>query len=241
MFSILKQVIKTKNEWGLKPLIVGAVYELYFLITHLRFKYFFVIEPQELDISAEDSKLSDPYGPAPYYILSISLKQIKNVLSDLGNSIFVDIGCGPGRVLYCASKVGFDRLIGVEQSKKLSELCGHNLNKYLSSHVKAKIVNQNVKDIDFFKLITGFASERKADSLVFFLYAPFKNEMLQLMLNKFDELKFIDCYIIYFRPQNETTITEKHFYVIYTHYENPDTPIKIYSRKKHSNPTLDMN
>lgn len=232
MLSILRQVIKTKNEWGLKPLIMGAVYELFFLITHPRFKYFFVIEPQDLDISKEDSKLSDPYGPAPYYILTISLNQIKNVLTNLENSIFVDIGCGPGRVLYCSSKIGFDRLIGIEQSKNLSDLCDQNLKKYLPPQVNAKIVNQNVKDIDFVNLITNFDQDKKADSLVFFLYAPFNNEMLQIMMDNFDKLNFIDCYIIYFGPQNESTITQKNFSVVYTHYENPDTPIKIYSRKK---------
>lgn len=235
MLSILKQVIKTKNEWGLKPLIVGGIYELVFLARHPGFKYFFVIEPHDLDISTEDSKFSDPYGPAPYYILKISLKQIKNVITNLENSIFVDIGCGPGRVLYCSSAVGFDRLIGIEQSKKLSDMCEQNLKKYLSSHVKAKIVSKNVKDINFFNLITEFDRDRKADSLVFFLYAPFKNEMLKIMLESFDELNFIDCYIIYFGPQNESTITQKNFSVVYTHYENPDTPIKIYSRKKSLN------
>jgi SAM-dependent methyltransferase len=232
MISILRQVIKTKNDWGLKPLIIGGAYELFFLITHPGFKYFFVIEPQDLDISNEDSKLSDPYGPAPYYILTISLNQIKNVITNLQNSIFVDIGCGPGRVLYCSSTVGFNRLIGVEQSKKLSDLCNQNLKKYLPPQVHAKIVNQNVKDINFFDLITDFDRDKKTDSLVFFLYAPFKNEMLQIMLDKFDELNFIDCFIIYFGPQNENTITQKNFSVVYTHYENPDTPIKIYSRKK---------
>lgn len=234
MLSILKQVIKTKNDWGLKPLIIGAVYEVFFLITHPKFKYFFVIEPHDLDISSEDSKLSDPYGPTPYYILTISLNQIKKVIKDIQNSIFVDIGCGPGRVLYCSSTVGFNRLIGVEQSKKLSDLCNQNLKKYLSPHVELKIVNQNVKDINFLNLINEFDLCKKINSLVFFLYTPFKDEMLQIMLDKFDELNFIDCFIIYFGPQNESTITQKNFSVVYTHYENPDTPIKIYSRKKYS-------
>lgn len=235
MFSILKQVIKTKNKWGLKPLIVGGMYELYFLATHPGFKYFFVIEPEDLDINTEDSKLSDPYGPAPYYILKMSLKQIKNVIANLENSIFVDIGCGPGRVLYCSSRVGFDRLIGIEQSRKLSEMCRQNLKKYLPSHVKPKIVNQNVKDINFHELITAFDNKRNVDSLVFFLYAPFKNEMLEIMLDSFDELNFIDCYIIYFGPQNQDTITKKNFSVVYAHYENKDTPIIIYSRQKSLN------
>jgi len=232
MISILRQVIKTKNDWGLKPLIYGGVYELIFLIKHPRFKYFFVIEPQDLDISKEDSELSDPYVPAPYYILTKSVNQIKNLMNNYQNSIFIDIGCGPGRVLYYSSTLGFNRLIGIEQSKKLTDLCNQNLKRYLSPQVNAKIVNQNVKNINFFNLITDFNRDKKTNSLVFFLYAPFKDRMLNILLNKFDELNFFDCFIIYFGPQNESIITQKNFSVVYAHYENQDTPIKIYSRGK---------
>lgn len=232
MISIIKQVIKTKNDWGLKPLIIGLVNELIFLIKHPGFKYLFVIEPQDLDISEEESRLSDPYVPTPYYILTISLNQAKNVISDFNNSVFIDIGCGTGRAMYCASTYGFDRLIGIEQSKKLTDLCNYNLAKYLPSHAKAQTVNKNVKDIDFLGLINDFTGERKADSLVFFLYDPFKDEILEIMLDKFSELDFVDCFIIYFGPQNEKAIIRRNFSVVYTHYENPDTPIKIYSRKR---------
>ncbi len=232
MISILKQVIKTKNDWGLKPLIIGSVYEFIFLIKHPRFKYFFVIEPQDLDISNEDSKLSDPYVPTPYYFLTKSLNQIKNLMNDFQNSVFIDIGCGPGRALYCSSGIGFNRLIGIEQSKKLTDLCNQNLKRYLSPQVNVKIVNQNVKDVNFLDLIAEFNQDKNLNSLVFFLYAPFKDEVLGVMLDKFDELDFLDCFIIYFGPQNESMITQKKFSVIYTHYENQDTPIKIYSRKK---------
>ena len=232
MISILRQVIKTKNDWGLKPLLIGSVYELIFLIKHPRFKYFFAIQPQELDISNEDNKISEPYVPAPYFILIKLLNQLKNSIRDFRSSIFIDIGCGPGRALYCSSTIGFNQLIGIEQSKKLTDLCNQNLKNYLPGEVNVRIVNQNVKDINLLKLITDFDRDNKADSLVFFLYTPFKDEMLEIFLNKLDELIFNDCFIVYFGPQNERMITQKNFSVIYAHYENQDTPIKIYYRKK---------
>jgi len=232
LISILRQVIKTKNDWGLRPLIIGFFYELAFLIRHPGFKYFFVIEPQDLDISEEDSKLSDPYVPSPYYILTLSLNQIKKVIPRLQDAVFIDIGCGPGRALYYSSTIGFNRLIGIEQSKKLTDLCNQNLKRYLPPQVNAKIVNQNVRNIDFLNLMTDFIGDQKTNHLVFFLYAPFKDEILETLLNKFDKLNFFDCFIVYFGPQNENMITRKNFSIVYTHYENPDTPIKIYSRKR---------
>ncbi len=232
MISILKQVINTKNAWGLKPLIIGAVYELIFLIKHIRFKYLFVIEPENMDISNEESKVSEPYVPSPYYILTISLKQIKKFITNIQNSIFFDIGCGPGRALYCSSTIGFNRLIGIEQSKKLTDICNQNLIKYASPRANVKIINQNVKNINFTDLITDISQEQKTDALVFFLYTPFKDEMLQVLLDKFDELNTYDCFIIFFGPQKESMMIQKNFSVVYKHFENQDCPVKIYSRKK---------
>jgi hypothetical protein len=74
--------------------------------------------------------------------------------------------------------------------------------------------------------------DKKAKSVVFFLYAPFNEDMLSIFLDKLDKLKSFDCFIIYFGPQNESMIIRKEFSVVYAHYLNQDTPIKIYSRKK---------
>lgn len=233
MISIIKRVIKTEQQWGLKPLIIGAFYEFIFFIKHPKFKYLFVIEAQDLDVKKEDKKVSERYIPTPYYVLTISLNHIKNLVANLQSSIFFDIGCGTGRTLYYSANVGFKRLIGIEQSKKLTDLCRQNLKKYLPPHISVKIVNQNVRDITFLNLINDLDEEKKADSLVFFLYTPFNDKLLKMLLDKFDELNdFYDCYIIYFGVQNESIITQKNFLVAYTQEINQDTPLKIYSRKK---------
>lgn len=232
MFSILKQVIKTKNDWGLKPLIIGSLYELLFLIRHPRFKYLFVIEPQYLDISSEESKLSDPYVPAPYFVLSKSLKCLKKFIRSINDALFIDIGCGTGRALYYASTMGFEHIIGIEQSRRLVDVCNRNLSKYLSPHVHSAVINRNVRDIAFLQLISEFCKDIQPISVVFFLYAPFNDEMLQIFANKFDELTSFDCFIVYFGPQTEGIITEKKFSVVFTDHVNKDTPIKIYFRER---------
>lgn len=42
---------------------------------------------------------------------------------------FVDIGCGKGRPLIIASEYGFDRLIGVDYSRRLCSVAKHNIAK----------------------------------------------------------------------------------------------------------------
>jgi SAM-dependent methyltransferase len=232
MVSILKRLAKAENEWGLKSLIVSAIYEFIFLIKHPKFKYLFVVEPQDLDIKNEDKKTSSPYIPTPYYFLIVSLKQLKRFLGNFEDSIFIDIGCGTGRALYCSSTFGFSLLIGIEHSKKLNELCNKNLKKYLPPHVKMEIINHNIKDIDFPELISSVSNGRKVNSLVFFLFTPFKDVVFDIFLNKINEMANFDCFIVYFGPQNEKMIIEKGFLLSYANYFNKDTPIKIYQRKR---------
>jgi SAM-dependent methyltransferase len=232
MISILRRLARAENEWGLKSLIVGGIYELLFLIRHPKFKYLFVVEPQELDIKNEDKKTSSPYIPTPYYFLVVSLKQLKRLLGSFEDSVFIDIGCGTGRALYCSSTFGFNYLIGIEHSKRLEELCTKNLRSYLPPHVKMRIVNHNIKDVDFPELISSINNEKKIKSIVFFLFTPFKDVIFDIFLNKINNMKSFDCFIVYFGPQNEKMIIERGFSLTYANYFNRDTPIKIYHRKR---------
>ncbi len=212
---------------------MGALYEFIFLIKHPKFKYLFVVEPQDLDVKEEDKKSSERYIPTPYYILSLSLKQIKNLIGNLQNSIFIDVGCGAGRTLYCSATIGFARLIGIEHSKMLTDLCYQNLKRYLSPQIQLRIINQDVRNVDFLNLIDEFNHEKSTNSLVFFLYTPFKDEILKDILNNLERLNLsFDCYIIYFGPQNQGMIAAKNYSVVDENYINPDTPLRIYYQKK---------
>ncbi|MEM3101463.1 MAG: class I SAM-dependent methyltransferase [Candidatus Nitrosotenuis sp.] len=231
MFSILKRLKKAENKWELKTLIVGGLYEVVFLIRHPKFKYLFVVEPERLDIDNEKRKTTSPYIPTPYYFLILSLSEIKKLVGDVGSAVFIDVGCGTGRALYCSSTFGFNHLIGIEHSRRLSEICNENLKRYLPSNVKTKIVNSDIRDVDFLELIGYMNNRIGIRNLIFFLFTPFKDSVLEVFLDKVNLISnSFNCYIVYFGPQNERMIVEKGFMLSHADYFNKDTPIKIYRR-----------
>ena len=84
------------------------------------------------------------YGTiAPYFIQKI-LELVKFDTSD----IFVDLGCGKGRVLLIASKFNFKKIIGIEFSPELYLIAQKNIGNCLSNnHFNTEKINLIQKDV----------------------------------------------------------------------------------------------
>jgi len=120
------------------------------------------------------------------------------LLNNFDHSTFIDIGCGAGRVLFMSSKVGFRYSIGIEQSKKLSDLCNQNLININNQRSNMAVVNQDVRNVNFLNLINNFDKVKEINSVVFFLYGTFVDKVNEEILDKVDTLKIFNCYIISF-------------------------------------------
>jgi len=79
-------------------------------------------------------------------------------------TIFVDLGCGKGRVVLLAAGLPFKRVIGVEFSRSLSEIAKDNVRRYRGPRA--------CFDVD---IVAGDAAEYAwpPDPLVVFMYHPF--------------------------------------------------------------------
>ena len=84
------------------------------------------------------------YGTiAPYFIQKI-LELVKFDTSD----IFVDLGCGKGRVLLIASKFNIKKVIGIEFSPELYLIAQNNIGNCLSNnHFNTEKINLIQKDV----------------------------------------------------------------------------------------------
>ena len=96
------------------------------------------ITMQELGL---DPRNRVAYEPAGWLVLKPVLSQRDVSESD----VFLDIGCGKGRVLYMAAKYPFGRVIGVELSYELAEIAKRNIEKSLA-RLKCKNVEVVNKD-----------------------------------------------------------------------------------------------
>jgi SAM-dependent methyltransferase len=101
------------------------------------------------------------------------LRRLLRLLDLPTGGVFVDIGCGKGRVLMVAAAHGFERIVGVEYSHELCEVARRNLSVFRDRTGRgfdAEVVECDAVDYD----IPG-------DANVFFLFNPFYSEILELV------------------------------------------------------------
>lgn len=100
---------------------------------------------------------------------------------------FIDIGCGKGRTLLVASKLGFKQVIGVEFARELAEIAKSNL-------AKMGIANAVVEHADA-------ADFRFPNSdIVLYLYNPFSEEVLRRVVENLRDSHSKNLYVIYKMP-----------------------------------------
>ena len=143
------------------------------------------------------------YGTiAPYFIQKI-LELVKFDTSD----IFVDLGCGKGRVLLIASKFNFKKVIGIEFSPELYLIAQNNIGNCLSNnHFNTEKINLIQKDVLEYVF--------NHHETVFYLYNPFSNKILIMICDQIKGSLIINprrIIIIYVNPRFPEILIDKGF------------------------------
>lgn len=131
------------------------------------FDYRYAIETRaevaidDLDICQEDKQHADKYKPTRARYFRKLMEQV-----DLPREgMFIDVGCGKGRILLLAAEHGFERIVGLEISQTLCEIAGRNIDaftKFNPDSGSMEVVCTNVLDY-----------QMEGNETVFFLYSPF--------------------------------------------------------------------
>ncbi len=134
-------------------------------------------DPVSLDkltiISGDLSKASR-YEAANYYLLEklfIAFRKLSNA-----NSI-IDLGCGKGRALAVAAHFGFVDITGIDFATELCKEASANMKKVSPKfpQLKWKVINENVANYNI-----------STDNSVFFMFNPFKDEIIEMFVNKLE-------------------------------------------------------
>jgi SAM-dependent methyltransferase len=83
---------------------------------------------------------------------------------------FVDIGCGKGRALVLAAKLGFHHVVGIEVSTDLAKTARANLR---SLGIEADVHTADATEVDF-----------PAEPLLVYLYNPFGEATLRVVVDR---------------------------------------------------------
>jgi precorrin-6B methylase 2 len=117
---------------------------------------------------------------------------LEGALSLLGEELadftFIDLGCGKGRVLVAASRMGFRRIVGVEFAPELADTARINLAKLGLKEVE--IVQGDAAEYDF-----------PDSNLVVYLFNPFSGEVLRGVVEKLRNLLTRRIFIVYNSPK----------------------------------------
>ncbi|MGR3660045.1 MAG: class I SAM-dependent methyltransferase [Paracoccaceae bacterium] len=117
-----------------------------------------------VSVALDDGML---YEATPYLVLNEILRTLKLGRDD----VFIDLGCGKGRVLCMASRTGAGRVIGVEQDPDFLDVARENLDAMPGKHAKVELFEGLAQDFDF------------SDATVVFLFNPFGAKTLEQVLD----------------------------------------------------------
>ncbi len=147
---------------------VGLVTTIRYVVSDLLFDLKYKIDTinteqlENLDIASPNVVHGVYYEGTNAYIFK---KAFSNFKVDASNSCFVDFGSGKGKAMFMAAERGFRKVIGVEFSIELVEICRQNL----------EVFKQRSKSRTQFEIIHGDASEYEipAEANVLFFSNPF--------------------------------------------------------------------
>lgn len=139
------------------------------------------------------------YAPTPALPL---VRMLAHLRIDWNRFIFVDLGCGKGKVLLIAGGRPFRRVIGVEMSLDLITVAARNLKSYRGKRRCAQ-----------YALVCEDAANFVIPEVpaVFYLYDPFGETVLRDILTKIERsVRKVkrECYLLYFTPNHEGVLSE---------------------------------
>jgi SAM-dependent methyltransferase len=154
------------------------------------------------------------------------LRKLMKILRFPENSVFLDIGCGKGRVLLVASEYGFKKVLGVEFTHDLCEIARRNIYLYRRHNVLTSDIEIVEDDIVNYKM-TG-------DENVFYLYNPFNEVILRQLLENIRESVKENprkIWLIYHIPDHMDVIDDQDIFVRSAEYFVGGTEFLVYESK----------
>lgn len=139
----------------------------------------------KFQIHSPNVRFGERYEATPEQEL---VEAIRFLEEDLQTFTFVDLGCGKGRTLLVASKLGFKAVIGVEFALELAEIARSNLAKMGIGH--AAVMHADAADFRF-----------PSGNTIVYLYNPFSQEVARKVIENLRKSRLGKLYVIYKGPK----------------------------------------
>jgi hypothetical protein len=148
------------------------------------------IDPAKMEGASRNAS-SIAYMPSPAWFTATILKDLGLRYNEYS---FIDLGSGMGRAVFAAAAFPFRKVVGVEFSDELHQIAQRNFAK-VSGTLKAAAVELICQDAQEYTFPSG--------NCVIYLYNPFREAVMQTVLNNLDRHYANDpaeLYVIYYSP-----------------------------------------
>ena len=155
------------------------------------------VDTESLDTSSPNKAHAVLYQPTK----ARPLKALLSTLALPRDEVFVDIGCGKGRVLLLAAQQHFRKVVGIEFAKDLCAVARRNAEKFgqrVALHAEVEVIQTDAATYRF-----------RADETVLFMYNPFGPAVLVGVLANLRDSLAADprrVWLIYNTPEHHDTV-----------------------------------
>jgi SAM-dependent methyltransferase len=144
-------------------------------------------------------RYSNGYAPTPR---SRFRRMMRRLDVDYSKFLFIDFGCGKGRVLVLAAELPFQQIIGIELSSQLIRVAEDNLRSYLGPR-RCHTIQLACTDAGEFPI--------PGEPAIYYFYDPFQAEMMRKVLENIRRSLAAtprETYVLYFTPKHQHLLDE---------------------------------
>jgi trans-aconitate methyltransferase len=141
-----------------------------------------------LAVKKSGSEENHDYQGAGYLVLHRILPKMITLTGDIN---FFDIGCGKGRALFVAERMGYSNLKGIDLDDELIMLAKQNLKNYELTKMASVIDFETANAINF---------NYENVPIVYFLFNPFNDKILEMVLEKIVLAAKSPTWFVYMNP-----------------------------------------
>jgi hypothetical protein len=120
----------------------------------------------KISLPGSEDCVTLPYSDIMFILGSAGLRE---------TDVFVDIGCGRGRVLCCASLFPVRKVVGIEHDADASRAAKDNAAHLRGALAPIHVIHSNATEYEF------------SEGTVFYMYNPFKSDILEVVLERICE------------------------------------------------------
>jgi len=161
-------------------------------------------------------------SPDAYYYSTMPYSAIMPILECLEltrDDVFIDIGCGKGRVICCAARHDVREVVGVDKSKEMCVIAAANAARLRHRLSPVTVVNCTAQEFDY------------SEGTAFFLFNPFDEAITRVVLAQIERTLSVKPRALrfaYANPSHESVFGENRWLEKYDFWDVHDRNRSIY-------------